>query len=70
MRRQECERKILEKLDEIYDLFQQYGGGDMLSLSVATVDGEKYVSMFNRYWEEDRPLRATEIGGERVRMYD
>ena len=65
MRKQECERKILEKLNEIYDLFQQYKGGDLLNLAVGTVDGEKYVTLYNRYWEE-KPLCATEIGGERV----
>ena len=51
MTRKECERAIVKKLREIWDIYQLYfPGGKYLGLQVST----DHASVCDAYWEEDK----------------
>jgi hypothetical protein len=55
MTRRECEKAIVKKLREIWDIYQQYHpGGDWLNVYVT----DHSAAVFNAYWSEDelKPL--------------
>lgn len=62
MNRQECEKKILEKLEEIVAIYHEYNQeGDYLYLSyMKDDDGVDKISFNNSYWEDDKenPIRV------------
>lgn len=65
MTRIECEQKILEKLDEIREIYLQYNpGGDYLSLFCS----KSGTSVNNEYWDggmdEYTPIRAVKYQEE------
>lgn len=69
MTRRECEQAIVEKLREIWDIYQEYyPGGDHISL-IVTGDS---AMVYNAHWDEDtlRPLdyygRVEEVGADAI----
>lgn len=59
MNRQECESKILEKLKDIIEIYQEYNpGGKYLSMAYMATEVSKAVMFCNRYYDEDseRPV--------------
>lgn len=60
MTRRECEQAIVEKLREIWDIYQRYyPGGENLNVLVT----EKTAIVFNAHWNEDeeRKLDGYEV---------
>ena len=57
MTRQECETMILEKMQEIVDLYHQYNpNGKYLNLTYLDDENDGYIMCNNRHWkfeEED-----------------
>ena len=64
MTREECEKQILEKLEEIKDIAKQYDKADNFYLSL-TILGN-YMSASNNYENIKTPINVTLIGGETI----
>lgn len=56
MTRQECEKKILEKLEEIVDIYHEYHpSGRYLNLDYMSDEDGDFYGFNNRYWVFDDP---------------
>ena len=64
MTREECENKILEKLEEIKDIAKQYDKADNFYLDL-TIMGN-YMSASNNYENIKTPINVTLIEGETI----
>ena len=64
MTREECENKILEKLEEIKDIAKQYDKADNFYLVLAILGN--YMSASNRYENTKTPINVTLIDGETI----
>lgn len=62
--RSECEKIIIRKLQEIYDVYHRYNpDGNYLGMSIV-IDGHyKMISVHNEYFDNDKehPINSTEI---------
>ena len=55
MKREKCEKLILEKLKEIKDIYLEYNPkGEYLSLSIIVEKNKSYLSFNNQYYGEDK----------------
>lgn len=55
MKREKCEKLILEKLKEINDIYLEYNPkGEYLNLSIIVEKNKSYLSFNNQYYEEDK----------------
>ena len=68
MTREECEKQILEKLEEIKAIAKEYDKGTEFYLSMAIYD--ESISLNNAYWETETPLGAAEYNDGRVIHFD
>lgn len=66
MTRQECEEKILEKLEEIKEIYKEYNpDGKLLSMfySYLDISERDFINVNNAYWDggddEKRPINAS-----------
>ena len=59
MKREECEKQILEKLKEIKDIVKQYDKSEEFYLSMSIYDDVMAVN--NAYWETETPIRCYRI---------
>ena len=64
MTREECENKILEKLEEIKDIAKQYDKADNFYLGLTILDN--YMSVSNSCENIKTPINVTLIGGETI----
>ena len=64
MTREECENKILEKLEEIKDIAKQYDKADNFYLDL-TILGN-YMSASNSYENIKTPINVSLIDGETI----
>ena len=65
MTRKDCEKKILDKLAEVWKIYQKYRpAGEYLEMCVmVTDDGELKTSVHNQYWgpDEHSPINAATL---------
>lgn len=64
MNREECEKQILEKLEEIKDIAKQYDKADNFYLSLTILDN--YMSASNSYENIKTPINVALIEGETI----
>lgn len=65
MTRNECEKKLAEKLYEIKEIYKEYNpGGDYLRLNITN----EYISACNEYYLTDRykPVDFRQYNGEKI----
>lgn len=58
MTREQCETLIAEKVKEIEEIVQEYNPGNAY-LEINIIDGN--CSIFNEYWDTDRPIRVNGV---------
>jgi len=73
--RKECELAILDKLQEIVDIYHDYNpDGEYLSLSYNAIDGDVFKSVNNCYWVDENsdsklPISAVRQNEEFQQIY-